>query len=263
MRLKSVGKALMKEKANHHGLNSYAIQGEDGEMVICNGHMCFANFKSMKQQLTSPLAKFVLAVRENKKGKTIRDSYIKFLMNESYLKDVFLTKRLCDATKYGISLDVDASFGQVWTAAVAVRRSWEYPTKVAAWYEMTEAGVHPQIALILSYFILLEEDKMFLHKDGLQSNHEMFNFPSIYEGLSSLLSPLKEGISFKENNSSSFEIFNTTRGDSKKLLPKRFENISDVLPWKEVKTGWSKQYFLNLKDVVIFSKLIEKEIYGT
>lgn len=272
------GSALMKKKAEFKCLQQYAIKGENGKIAICTASICFANFTNLLTEIGcwksgKGISEFYLAI-----GKTIPiadyreevfNKYLKFIMNESFVKDAFNTKRVCDAKRYGVSLNVDVPANILWVAALAIRRAWEFPEKIRTWDFFCRAGVHPQIALTLCEFFQLTSENLWrFYSGGMFNNHEIFKFNSLVQGLNLLHYPLigsKESMRKKPTpiDNCIWETTSIDKGLEMKISDKDMREIKKMLRIEIRRLKYSTIEVADIAGIISVAKYVERKVYGT
>lgn len=213
--MKHAGKMLMEKRGEFHGINSYSFRTDQDEVVISTGYVCFAGVKDELKGVDGNVTHFFLATAHKNKLPHFKE-YLKFLLTKSIFKDCYITKRVCDATRYGVSMDVTKPRNQMQAALIAVRRGWEYNKRIQAWADFVAAGISPHLALIVSYYVSKEEKGYMVNIRGFSSNHEVFGFDSFLQGVQALKNPLNNLSSpLSKEKKFTMDVFNTTNHESR------------------------------------------------
>ena len=260
----------MEQKANHHWLNSFAIKNTEGKVSVELGYACFAPWGERYHEIGGTISEIYLGVVQAKAYKT--DSikhlpafkrYLKFILNDSIFKDVFITKRVSDAFRYGISMRVDVPANQVQAAMTAVRRGWEFSHKLAAWDVLVKGGVAPNFALGLSDFVNQYDKHMSFRPYGSQSGHEAFYFKDVNRLIEGIKQPLKAVLApYNKVACPGFEVFKTTQHPTDKIYVHVPKNtfIKDIPLSKEIsKKDYTDITILNLPATIENLIRIQKE----
>ena len=76
-------------------------------------------------------------------------AFLGWLLNDSHFGAAFLTDDIQDAFRNGIEVNLNARVYVVQPALVMMRRMYEFPEKVSAWFHLVESGVHPRGAAMI------------------------------------------------------------------------------------------------------------------
>lgn len=221
------------------GLCSVAWKTKDGKFDFTTKAICFAPFHVCLEK--QGISQLYMGVRQaftpdqewflTPEQQKIFKKYIKFIMQESIFKDAFITKRICDAKRYGIEMDVSVAGNITLAAMICIRRGWELVTRLNAWNFLVENGVCPHIALALSNFLSynLKTNKMVLLDDYERDRgHEAFYFKNVREGLLSVRRGVrrieKPYCVLVENN---YTVFQTTKWSERR--EDRIPNTSNAI----------------------------------
>lgn len=172
------GTLLMKSWNEHNKLNSFAFKTITNKINVCKGHICFANISHVAGSM--PVTEFYLSMKQAciEEGDSFRwgegyREFLSFVIKESKYKDLFITKRTCDALKHGLQFDCSKPANQVWFAACLVRSGWEYPEKLSIFHELVKEGIDKDVALILCWCSFTEDKQLTIWDGYVQgsSNH--------------------------------------------------------------------------------------------
>lgn len=174
------GTLLMKSWYKHKQLNSFAFKTITNKIGVCEGNICFANAHKVADSM--PVTEFYLSMRQaciEKDGhlrwKEGYREFLSFVIKESKYKDLFITKRTCDALKHGLQFDCSKPANQVWFVACLVRSGWEYPDKLSIFHELVKEGIDKDVALILCWCTFTKDNQLTLSGSWVQgsSNHKV------------------------------------------------------------------------------------------
>lgn len=148
------GTLLMKMKKEWEKLNAYAMKSSLGGYSITPSEICFARVllhaNEIHKDSDKPysITEFCLGIKDR-----ADKEFIKFLMNESFFKDIYITKQVSSARRWGLYIRTDVPFNQMIAAATAIRCSWEFPHYIRAWKRFVKFGVNKNLAMFLAHYI--------------------------------------------------------------------------------------------------------------
>lgn len=265
---KTAGSCLMACKKDHHWLNSFAIKNTEGKVSVELGYACFAFWRERYHEIGGTISEIYLGVVQAKVYKT--DSikhlpafkrYLKFILSESIFRGAFITKRVSDAFRYGIKMDVDAPANCIQAAMTAVRRGWEFPHKLVAWDVLVKGGVAPNFALGLSDFVNQYDKHMSFRPSGSQSGHEAFYFKDVNHLIEGIKQPLKATLKpYNKQPCPGFEVFKTTQHPTDKEYVPEGTFVKDIpLSNKISKRDYTNITILNIPATIENLIRIQKE----
>lgn len=140
----SFGPGFVNNQACAAGLASFqtdSVIGEDGVRIAWGrlGLKC----GGINAVLAIPLT------RQASKGYT--RPYLNWLINESGVADVFLTKDVEKALRSGLVLDPDKNYLKLQMAVISLRALSEHSDMLPTWYKLYKAGVDGNLALIVAH----------------------------------------------------------------------------------------------------------------
>jgi len=266
-RLPHLGKLLLSEQ---HGddfkcLNGYAYRLKDGYEEIHPSEICFSRLCQLTSVEVSEFVfslenRFVFAGAQFKTDKVLANnfnSYVHYILNDSPFKDFFITKRVCDAHRYGVKCNTEKTISEYITGCIAIRESWEQQNNFAIWNTLVKAKIHKDIALILCCSLIKGIGDEFQSHNIVAKNHSIFGNSSKKK----LSKFLMEGC--VKINKVGFAIFETTQ------TKQRDYAYGDQAPDPILsfiknpitrKSNWSNITFYKLADVVQFALNWEKEL---
>jgi hypothetical protein len=77
-------------------------------------------------------------------------AFLGWLLSDEVFGKTFLTDSIEDAFHNGVEIDLDQYIHIVQPALIMMRRMYEYPSKVSAWFYMVERGVNPRSAAMIA-----------------------------------------------------------------------------------------------------------------
>lgn len=256
----------MKLKQEHRSLNSLAFKFEDKEEKIFEGEICLAFWSSLRIKECG-IKEIYLATTQAHTGRGVNikkfNKYIHYIMNESKYKDAINTKRVCDAHRYGISFNLDAPHTHVQSAIVAIRRGWEYPTKLDCWYRLVKVGIHPTFAMAVScFFAPYSRDDYRKIDYGIYNNHEVFRIETFPEAIAWTKSPLSDvaNQTYKDKAYYPFQIFNTNLKLEKFKQDVASPFVIDYAKSKQYSSGWSNIEIIDWNKTVDNLLKLQKEL---
>lgn len=103
-------------------------------------------------------------------------AFMGWLLNDSHFGNAFLTDSVEDAFFNGVEVNLTAPIYVVQPALIMMRRMYEFPHKVSAWFKLVENGVHPRGAAMLVECVREESVNAgrVLTIDGNRSGHYAF-----------------------------------------------------------------------------------------
>ena len=199
-----------------------------------------------------------------KKHHRMFEKYMLFVMTESIFKDAFITKRVCDAKRYGIEMNTKVAGNIVLSAMICIRRGWEMVDRMYAWNFLVKNGVCPHISLILSHFMGYNPDRKSLYalSNGMRKkNHEVFEFESIAKGLSAIkygAKPIEKP--YCESINHGWVVFRTTNQYEVPLKLQRYP-MGSLFHYKDNFSEWSCNQ-VYIKSTISNILHLQKEFYA-
>lgn len=169
-----------------------AVQGEYGiEYHSANGacHSFLQRYKKLVALSTSPSVK--VWRDRSKAGYDARGSkysgsltgfydkavaYWEYLVRESPLESIFLTKGIKEAEEGGVFININTPANLAMLAIVGTREPHEFPNRVEIWYSLVQAGADPWISLLLMEHLAVDvrEGGRLLYRTTCGDIHDMF-----------------------------------------------------------------------------------------
>ncbi len=245
---------VVKEK-KQEGLCRYAIQFLGGNWRVQYADICYARARyhvSHDRQDCVNVKHLCFLLWDEYEGVTVDRDFVRYILQRSIFKDVFLTKNIQAAWRYGVEVDVNKPCSQVIAGMTAVREAWEFPHQSSVWKLLVKEGIHEDVAWLCSRFLTMYEEGFcsvgsshhrVLARISLASAKALLT-----EGMLSIGKSLAEGGAF-------FQVWATTREDGGSLSP--------VLMKGAVEKGaaWNKYEVVSREQLLINVKQIEKEIF--
>lgn len=79
--------------------------------------------------------------------------YLHFVLNQSIFKDVFITKMVPNALKYGVKMNLEYDSNHIFAAFFMLRCAWEFNHWVPSFFKLVEAGIDKNVALVACQYI--------------------------------------------------------------------------------------------------------------
>lgn len=255
-----INEQLKKEGVDH--ICSYGLRWEKGERLQIND-VCYARALYSKHtdrdDKKGEIKEIALSLKPASKGakdkKAIR-KWVDFIINRSIFKDVFLTKNVQAAWRYGVQVDVNKPTSQCVAGMIGLREGWEFPQLLKAFSFLTKNGINENVAFILSRMVSLENGNWQQSSWGGHQTISQINVENmralLKEGMLIIDAPIK-------NNTTDYQIFNTMRsGYSAVGAP--LSNILFKNP-TGMKKMWGRDYpYLSNKSLISAAKQVEKEL---
>lgn len=249
------------KKNGVYNICSYGLRWEKGERLQIND-VCYARAKyeayydelDKKGELVELALSLKPASCRAKDKKAIR-KWVSFILNRSVFKDVFLTKNVQAAWRYGVQVDVNKPTSQCVTGMIGLREGWEFPMLLEAFTFLTKNGIDENVSYILSRMVIFEKDKWIRGSWGVHQticSMDIDNMRALLKhGMLLHDSPLK-------HNEPTYAVYKTTRseyGVKNDLIDVLMKNPTGTFnQW-----GMETPYFNN-KDFILAAKRIEKEL---
>lgn len=258
-------RAKINEQLKKEGVGnicSYGLRWEKGQRLqindVCYARAVYSHYTD-KDDKKGKIKEIALslkhAIKYAKDKKAIR-KWVDFILNRSIFKDVFLTKSVQAAWRYGVQIDVNKPTSQCVAGMIGLREGWEFPSLLKAFSFLTKNGINENVAFILSRMVYLEN---YNWQKGSWGGHQTINAINV-ENMRALL---KEGMLIIDapikDNITNYQIFNTTRsGYAVKGAP--LCNILFAKP-TGTKDMWGTEYpYLSNEAFISAAKQIEKEL---
>jgi len=191
--VEDVGNELLKELAakvgDDPGVCSYAIITKEGKKIWNIRDICHARITCDVKEVTHVALNFSGHYKGyDDQTKEDYKVFLNYIVNDSPLKECFISRPVDDMVKDGVLINVDKTPSEVFTAAIATRHFTEFLKKRALFSKIMDIGFDGNTAMFVSTF--------FDEKDGLLFN----NFPGSHHFLASsqkseeLFKFFKEGI---------------------------------------------------------------------
>jgi len=238
-------------------LNGYAIKQEKSRDEIVGAMICCSALNGAK---FNPISEFIFSVKHRLGNNWINhprwNEFLNFMMNKSFIKDVFLTKNVGNANKHGIRMNLEWSSNYILGGFFFIRCAWEYKYYLDSFFTMVDAGIDWNMALVQCAFMEIKNEHVIVRSSTghtalgdltEESCKKLLNIPLKDVEPNS---PLKSGkfLSIKVNRA----LYSNVYGCS---------FIFYVLQKKEISTNaWgSKTYGYSLIDVLNKLKELQKE----
>lgn len=250
----------LKEQGIYH-ICSYGLRWEKGERLQIND-LCFARAKYEayydKLDKKGEIVELALSLKHasyyGKDEKAIR-KWVSFILNRSVFKDVFLTKNVQAAWRYGVQVDVNKPTSQCITGMIALREGWEFPKLLETFTLLTRNGIDENVSYILARIMVLESGKWIR---GTWGGHQTICSMNI----NNMRALLKHGMLVHDaplkNNTDKYAVYKTTRSEydvKNGLIEELLKEPSGVIDNWGIKTP-----YFNSKDFILAAKRIEKEL---
>lgn len=240
---------------------SYGLRWEKGERLQIND-MCFA--RAVYSGYTDgadekgdikELALSLIHAKKYARDKNAIRKWVSFILNRSVYKDVFLTKNVQAAWRYGVQVDVNKPTSQCITGMIGLREGWEFPEILKTFTFLTKNGIDENVSFILSRMVIFEKNKWFR---GNWGGHQTICSMNI----DNMRALLKHGMLVHDaplkHNEQRYAVYKTTRseyGIKNDLIDELMKNPTGVIG------QWGAQTpYLNNKDFILAAKRIEKEL---
>lgn len=149
----------LRSRLSNLGANNYGFVFETGDVSINGDNSpCFINlrenYSSACRTLSTPTRLMYLVDRCTRDSQSNKETlaYVKWLVQDSPFADCCLVKDAKEILKYGQIYDASYSAKMIVQAAITLRNSSEFKTKVKMWYELCKY-CHPNVAFILCHMI--------------------------------------------------------------------------------------------------------------
>jgi hypothetical protein len=161
----SLGEKLRKQVGNGEGARtcSYAMRRTDGVEKFHVRDVCHARLSY------GPFSEIVLDVAEHLAEAEDKEAYkdwVHWVLNASPMAKCFITKRIEDAMREGVYLDVTQPHSWNVTAAVLLRMGSEYPQRLKVWKTLVENKVDKGIAWLLMSFYVPAAGGMYMQSNN-------------------------------------------------------------------------------------------------
>lgn len=257
-------RAKINEKLKEEGVTSicsYGLRWEKGERLQIND-VCFARAKYEayydKEDKKGEIKELALSLKHagvfSKDRNAIR-KWVGFILNRSVYKDVFLTKNVQAAWRYGVQIDVNKPTSQCVTGMIGLREGWEFPKLLKTFTFLTKNGIDENVSYILSRMVIFEKKKWVRGNWGGHQTISSMNIDNMRELLKHGMfvhdAPLK-------HNEPKYAVYKTTRseyGVKNDLIEELLKEPSGVTDNWGMKTP-----YLNNKDFILAAKRVEKEL---
>jgi len=270
-KLRHLGKVLFKAQADDKEsltyLSGYALRFKDNLEEIEPKRICFSYLNSTESKTISEFVfslknRFGFEKKDNYNFATDKgliksfNQYLFYIFNESPFKDFFITKRVCDAHRYGVKCNTNKLLTEYLTGCVAIREYWEHVDNLSTWNVFVKEGVHKDIALILAYLFQQDGIGKFKVKNIFATGHALFGCSS-----KKMLSDFLVKGCYTAGDTG-YAIFETTRT---KCIIMYADNANDpilALIKNPIKSGtkWSETTSYLLKDIKEFALQWEKDL---
>lgn len=249
------------EKEGIFNICSYGLRWEKGERLQIND-VCFARAKYEtyydKDDKKGEIKELALSLKHagvlSKDRNAIR-KWVGFILNRSIFKDVFFTKNVQAAWRYGVQVDVNKPTSQCITGMIALREGWEFPHLLRTFAFLTKNGIDENVSYILSRMIVLEKGKWV---KGSWGGHQTICAMNI----DNMRTLLKHGMLVHDaplkHNEQRYAVYKTTHslyGVKNDLIDVLMKNPTGSINQWGIKTP-----YLNNKDFILAAKRIEKEL---
>lgn len=257
-------RAKINEKLKIEGVNSlcsYGLRWEKGERLQIND-VCYARAKYEeyydKLDKEGEIVECALSLRHASKyardEKAIR-KWVNYILNRSVYKDVFLTKNVQAAWRYGVQVDVNKPISQCITGMIGLREGWEFPKLLKTFTFLTKKGIDENVSYILSRMVAFEKD---MWVRGGWGGHQTISSMNI----GNMRALLKHGMLVHDaplkHNEQKYAVYKTTRsehGVKNDLIEVLMKNPTGSINQWELETS-----YFNNKDFILAAKRIEKEL---
>lgn len=250
------------------GTSSYALRFKSGDTFNVND-VCNARMRWTHQNARDECLEVVQDIKfAQKEWLDIRLShkfnlYVKYILNESPWADCFITKRVSDAKRYGVKLNLEYPVSALMGAVIALREGWEYGNKLKLFSEFKKKGYSGNVCYLFSSYIQ-ENNTGSFSLCGMTSGHQVLNNQMDWEILKKFF---KTGYSSKGKKSFCFtkqtgyavfcEIDPTMyNGVPKNPVEKVFNGLLGIPP----KKGFGREYYILKKKGIMFADWLAKEL---
>lgn len=141
--------AIADIKKNSH----YVYVTNKGELVKKMNDICYARVVPGYHASFKAITKLRIYINQHKSERVNTKNFYRWLewvANESYWKDALVVPKNWE--KVGIAIKCKYNLPYAMGAAIAIREGYEYPHSLDAWVKMVDAGVHPALAHVASYY---------------------------------------------------------------------------------------------------------------
>lgn len=257
-------RAKINEKLKKEGvvnICSYGLRWKKGERLQIND-VCYARAKYEeyydkydKEGEIKELALSLKHASEYARDKKAIRKWVSFILNRSVFKDVFLTKNVQAAWRYGVQIDVNKPTSQCITGMIALREGWEFSKLLETFTFLTKNGIDENVSYILSRMMVLEKGKWL--KQGWGGHQTLCSM-----SINNMRDLLKHGMLIHDaplkHNSPRYAVYKTTRSEhsvKKDLINELLKNPSGTV------NQWGRETpYFNNEDFILAAKRIEKEL---
>lgn len=154
----TVFRTLLSDKVRTNaGTCSYAIKFTDGSIKYQVRDACHARIPNSSWGCGEYFKKTPMAIALNVKGHsgcfkdiTTYRKYVNYILNDSPWKEVFLTRDVDEAFKYGVLMNVEKNIHAIVAGAVALREGSEFAYETTIFEELLDNGISGNTAYVLS-----------------------------------------------------------------------------------------------------------------
>jgi len=191
--VEDVGNELLKELAvkvgNDPGVCSYAIMSKDNKKIWHIKDICHARIACDVKEVTHVALNFSGHYkRYDDQMKEDYKVFLNYIVNESPLKECFISRPVDDMVKDGVLMNVDKTLSEVFTAAIATRHFTEFPEKRELFSKIMNLGFDGNTAMFVSTFFDEDDGLVF---NGFYGSH---HFLASSQKAEELFKFFKEGI---------------------------------------------------------------------
>jgi len=140
-------------------LNGWAIRQNGRKDSIIRDSICCS---SLNRAEFKPITELIFSVRHRFGKDWVNhprwNEFLNFMLNKSFIKDVFLTKNVGNANKHGIRMNLEWSSNYILGGFFFIRCAWEYPWYLDSFFIMVNEGIDWNLALTQCQYIEFKGD---------------------------------------------------------------------------------------------------------
>lgn len=149
---------LGKDKLEDTRLNGYGVQYTDGTIKCHPFQICCSGIRMLNSPKGFKEVVFSVRHRKNWTDHPRWNEFLHFMLNHSFIKDVFLTKNVGNANRYGIKMNLDWDSNYILGGFFFLRCAWEFKYYLESFFRMVDAGIDKNLALLCCQYIKFEKN---------------------------------------------------------------------------------------------------------
>jgi len=144
-------------------LNGWGIRFKTGQDVIVPYHICCSDLRQKNYGI--PITEFIFSIKHRKgTGDWFNhpryNEFLYFMLNHSFISDVFLTKNIRVANRYGVKMNIKYDSNQVLAGFFFLRCAWEYKYYLNSFFWLVDKGIDKNLALCMCQYIEKDGNKI-------------------------------------------------------------------------------------------------------